>query len=178
MRLRFITGNKFKLEEARVVFPVIEQLEINLTEIQEMDAKIIIAHKLNEALLHHQGQFMVEDTSLHLDALNGLPGPLIKLFLQVMGNNGITTIAEKYANTKAVAKTWIGYVETNGTTHFFEGSVSGTIVPARGNNRFSWDPIFVPEGYDLTFSEMDLAQKNSISMRGLALQKLRDFLME
>ena len=176
MKLRFITGNKFKLEEARIVFPDIEQLEIDLAEIQEMDAKIIITHKLNEALQHHQGPFIVEDTSLHLDALGGLPGPLIKWFLQTMGNNGLTSIAEKFANTKAVAKTWVGYIGADGSTHFFEGSVSGRIVPPREGTRFSWDPIFIPEGYDLTFSEMSLAQKNAISMRGQALRKLQDFL--
>lgn len=178
MKLRFITGNKFKLEEARVAFPDIEQLEINLTEIQEMDAKIIISHKLNEALLHHQGPFIVEDTSLHLDALSGFPGPLIKWFLHSIGNDGLTSIAEKFSNTKATAKTWIGYAAVDGSIHFFEGSVSGTIVPARGGTQFSWDPIFIPDGYDLAFSEMDLLQKNSISMRGQALQKLRDFLLK
>ena len=66
-----------------------EQSDIDLTEIQSVDPKEIIEHKLNEAKKHMKGNLVVEDTSLYFEALNGLPGPLIKWFLKTVGNEGL-----------------------------------------------------------------------------------------
>ena len=86
MNLYFITGNKNKFEEVKSILPNTEQLDIDLPEIQDIDAKIIIRAKLLAALKHKDGEFIVEDTSLYLDCLGGLPGPLIKWFMKNMGN--------------------------------------------------------------------------------------------
>ena len=88
MALYFITGNKGKLVEVQEIISSVEQLDIDLPEIQDIDAQEIIRAKLEEAQKHHQGQFIVEDTSLYLDCLNGLPGPLIKWFMKTIGNDG------------------------------------------------------------------------------------------
>ncbi len=65
--------------------------------------------------------------------------------------------------------------------HVFEGRTNGIIVPARGDNRFGWDPVFqcteIPGSTD-TYAEMDKETKNSISHRYKALDKLRTFLIE
>ena len=59
----------------------------------------------------------------------------------------------------------------------FEGIVNGTIiVEKRGEMGFGYDPIFVPNGYDTTFAEMDLSEKNKISHRALAVGKLVEYL--
>ncbi len=73
MEIYFITGNKNKFEEAKSVIPELQQLDIDLPEIQEIDAKTIIKAKLAEAFRYKQSEFIVEDTSLYLDCLNGLP---------------------------------------------------------------------------------------------------------
>ena len=177
MNLYFITGSKKKFNEIQSVLSNIKHLDIDLPEIQEIDPKKIIKAKLHEAFKHHSGQFIVEDTSLYLDCLNGLPGPLIKWFLKTNGNEGVAKIAETFKNSKATAKTFIGYAKSNTDIHFFEGEVEGTIVNPRGKKGFGWNPIFMPKGSAKTFGEMELSEKRKYSMREIAAQKLNNFLV-
>ena len=89
--LYFVTGNPGKLAEIKSLLPEVEQLDIDLTEIQDIDARNIIREKLTEARRHQKGELLVEDTSLYLDCLNGFPGPLIKWLLGSIGQlvNGV-----------------------------------------------------------------------------------------
>jgi inosine triphosphate pyrophosphatase len=173
MSVYFITGSRDKFTELQSILGDLEQLEIDLPEIQEIDAHEIIKVKLANARQHHEGSFIVEDTSLYLDALNGLPGPLIKWFMKTVGNEGLFRIACAFENHKAEAKTIIGYANDAEEPQYFEGSFRGTIVEPRGANGFGWDPIFKPEGSDKTFAEMIPEEKNSFSMRRIAAEKLR-----
>lgn len=191
-KLYFITGNKNKFLEIKSMMPEVEQLELDLDEIQETDARKIIEHKMKEALKHHKNDntFIIEDTSLYIKSLNGLPGPLIKWFMQKLGNEGIWRISDtkKLGKEKieqlgqdleensAEAKTIIGYAKNENDIHFFEGSIKGKIVKPSGETNFGWDPIFQPEGYDKTFQEMTREEKNKISMRRMAVEKLKTFL--
>src|SRR3989338_8425526 len=131
MKTYFITGNLNKFKEAKEILPEIEQIEFELPEIQEIDAKKIIREKLNEAIKKKKGNFFCEDTSLYINALNGLPGPLIKWFMQTLGNKGIFRLIKNQKDKSAIAKTIIGY--TNGkNTLFFEGIIKGKVVSPRG----------------------------------------------
>lgn len=172
----FLTGNKNKFEEVKAILGEVEQLDIDLPEIQEIDAKEIIKAKLLEALNHKQGEFLVEDTSLYFDCLHGLPGPLIKWFLKTIGNEGLFNIADKLENLTAEAKTIVGFAKSHDEIYFFEGSIKGQIVSPRGDNGFGWDKIFEPDGFSKTFAEMSLEEKNEVSMRRIALNKLKEFL--
>ncbi|HNZ86354.1 MAG TPA: RdgB/HAM1 family non-canonical purine NTP pyrophosphatase [bacterium] len=172
----FITGNKDKFREVQSILENVEQFDIDLPEIQEIDAKEIIKNKLHEALKHKQENFIVEDTSLYLDCLNGLPGPFIKWFLKTIGNQGLFEITEKLKNNRAQAKTIIGYIDKNGEINFFEGVLNGKIVSPIGENGFGWDNIFMPEIQEKTFAQMTTQEKNEISMRRNALNKLKEFL--
>ena len=174
MKIIFLTGNKGKLAEAISIIPEIEGLEFDLPEIQEIDAKKIIESKLTEAAKNLEGNLVVEDTSLYFEGLNGLPGPLIKWFMKTVGNNGLVKMAKEFGDT-AEAKTWVGYLE-EGKVEFFEGVIKGKIVKPRGENGFGWDAIFLPEGFDKTFAEMTMEEKNELSMRKIAFQKLKDYL--
>lgn len=172
--LYFITGNQKKFEEVQAILGGdLEMLNIDLDEIQELDAKKIIEHKLQQAFLHHDGPFIVEDTSLYLDGLQGLPGPFIKWFLKTVGNEGVYKFAEASGNNKATAKTFLGYAKDKNTVQYFEGIIAGTIVPPRGPDNFGWDVVFQPDGYEQTFAEMSSDQKNQISMRKLAAEQLK-----
>jgi len=175
-KVYFITGNNNKFAEIKAIIPYVEQLELDLEEIQEIDARKIIQAKLKEALKHHKGDFIIEDTSLYLGGLNELPGPLIKWFLQTLGNSGIFNLAKKLGNTKAEAKTIIGYAKNLKEIHFFEGSIKGELVEPSGETTFGWDPIFKPDGYSKTFQQMSREEKNLISMRRIAVEKLKEFL--
>ena len=172
----FITGNEGKLREVRALIPDVQGINFDLTEIQEIDASTIITAKLTEAQKDHAGAFMVEDTSLHLDAMNGLPGPLVKWFLKTIKVEGIYKLTEAFKSTRATARTIIGYADEDGSVHFFEGTISGTLVPPRGTDGFGWDSIFQPDGYEKTFAEMTQEEKNQCSMRKRALEGLRQYL--
>lgn len=173
MALYFLTGNSNKVKEAKEILGDIEQLDIDLPEIQEIDSRLIIKAKLKEALNHHMGEFIVEDTSLYLNCMKGLPGPLIKWFMTTIGNSGLYKIAEAYGNFNAKAKTMIGYAKNEYDIQFFEGEISGKIIKPVGTSTFGWDPIFVPDGSDKSFGEMKAEEKNNISMRKIALEKLK-----
>ena len=172
MSLYFITGNKGKLAEVQSILGNVEGLDIDLPEIQELDAHKIIQAKLEEAQRHQKGEFIVEDTSLYFEAMKGLPGPLIKWFMKTVGNDGLYKMVEAFGNFNAEAKTIIGCSDKNGNVEFFEGNIKGIIVSPRGEG-FGWDPIFQPEGYNKTFGELSAEEKNSFSMRKIAIEKLK-----
>jgi len=176
MDLYFLTGNKSKLKEAREILKIdVQQLDIDLPEIQEMDPQKIIGEKIKEAIKHHKGNFIVEDTSLYFEGLNGLPGPLIKWFLNALGLKGLYDMAKSSGNINAKASTMIGYY--NGEkVQFIEGTTSGEIVPPTGKTNFGWDPIFRPEGHNKTYEEMSSDEKNEVSHRGKAFSKLKKIL--
>ena len=176
-KLYFITGNVGKFIEAKSVIYDAEQIDLDLLEIQEIDARKVVEAKLREALKHNSGEFFCEDTSLYINCLKGLPGPLIKWFLEVLKVDGIYDLVKRYEDKSAVAKTIVGYSDGNNIV-FFEGIVEGEIVSPRGENGFGWDKLFLPGGSERTFGEMNLGEKNEFSMRKMALIKLRDYLRE
>lgn len=176
MSLYFITGNKGKLAEAKAIIPEIEGLDINLPELQGIDAHKIIAAKLKAALEHQNVEFVVEDTSLYYEGLNGLPGPLIKWFLETVGVEGLFKFAQGFGVQKATAKTIVGYAKDSNDIQFFEGSINGQVVEPRGEQGFGFDPVFQPDGYNQTFAEMGQVEKNKISMRKAAFMKLKEYL--
>lgn len=176
--LYFITNNDNKFAEIKEIIPNIKQLKLELIEIQELDARKIIAHKLLEAKKtdkkQHNDAFIVEDTSLYLDCMKGLPGPMIKWFLETIGNDGLYNLTLKLKNNSAEARTLIGYY-SKGKIKYFQGIVKGNIVSPRPSD-FGWDGIFLPEGYDEVMGEMSVDEKNEISMRGFAARKLKEYL--
>jgi len=176
MTILFITGNKDKLREVQALIPNVQGVDMDLAEIQEIDAQKIITAKLAEAQKHHSGAFMVEDTSLSLDAMNGLPGSLVKWFVKSIGIEGIYKLTEAFQSTSATARTLIGYADEDACIHFFEGSISGTLVPPRGIDGFGWDAIFQPERSSKTFAEMTPDEKSEFSMRRIAVEGLRGHL--
>lgn len=175
MSVYFITGNENKFKEASFFISNLKQVEIDLVEIQDIDPKNVIEHKLKEAFKHKQAKYIVEDTSLFINGMNGLPGTLTKWFLKTIDNQGIYKLAQSFGN-EAIAVTMIGYLESSTKIKYFKGEVNGKIVKPRGETGFGWDNIFMPNGYDKTFSEMLSNEKNKISMRKIAFQKLKKYL--
>jgi non-canonical purine NTP pyrophosphatase (RdgB/HAM1 family) len=173
----FITSSKGKIREAKAILGRdIDQYEIDLPEIQETDPRKIIAEKIKEGLKHKNTELIVEDTSLCLDALGCLPGPLIKWFIETIGNDGLYEMVEKLGNCKAQARVMLGYAKDAGNIKFFDGMIEGRIVLPRGQMGFGWDPIFMPDGHEKTFAQMDEEEKNAVSMRIIALEKLKNYL--
>lgn len=172
--ISFITGSDNKFAEVMAFIPDLEKLHMDLPEIQEIDARKIIEAKLKVAMEQHRGTLMVEDTSLYLECLGGLPGPLVKWFEQTMQSEGIAKMAIALGDTRATARTIIGLATEAGDIAFFEGTVEGTLVLPRVPSNFGWDNIFVPNGHDRTFAEMTKEEKGKISMRSIAVLKLKE----
>lgn len=170
----FATKNENKLHEAsEILGQNLEQISIELFEPQGVDVEAVVREKAEDAF-HETGKFvLVEDTSLEFVAWNGLPGALIKWFLQTVGNEGILHMLAGETNRKAVAKTAVGFFD--GTrSHIFLGEIRGTVSEeVRGSGGFGWDPIFVPDGSSKSFAEMTPTEKNSISMRKIALERMK-----
>lgn len=183
-KIYFITGNIGKFKEVKEILRPLEvkQLDLDLPEIQEIDSKKIIEDKLSRACEYYKdnekiNEFFVEDTSLEIFSLKGLPGSLVKWFLKTLGNKGIYNLVEDNKDKGAIAKTLIGYKNQEGEIHFFKGILDGRISSPKGEG-FGWDPIFVPRGYEKTFGQMDEKEKNKISMRKQALQQFKEHLKE
>lgn len=175
--LSFITGNKNKFEQVKVIMPDVTQLDIDLDEIQELDPKKVMEHKIREALKKTNSEVFVEDTCLYIEGLNGLPGVLTKWFIKSIGVEGIYKMSEAFNCHSARAVTMVGYSKNGNEIYFFEGEDKGTIVSPRGNLGFGWDSIFVPDGLNKTYGEMEFEERSKTSMRKTAIQKLKDFLI-
>lgn len=179
-KIKFITGNIKKFGEAgRVLAPVkIEQLKIDLEEIQSLDVREVLIHKLNEARRHYRGDFFAEDSAMYMDALGGkLPGPLVKWFNDTIGNAGYHKIARKMGNGRASAKTVIGLMKQDGKAVFFEGEMKGKIVKPAGDYRFGYDPVFMPDGAGQTLAQSKSKGDFDFSPRGVAFKKLKQYLL-
>ena len=151
----------------------VQQIDLDLVEIQDLDPYKVIEHKLKEAYtLTNKTNILVEDTSMYIDCLNGLPGPFIKYFLKALDNEGLADLVSKYSNNKATAKVIIGLLEDNNKIEYYEGVIAGNIVKPRGNMGFGWDSIFEVEKWGKTFAELTFEEKASYSMRRFTLIKL------
>jgi inosine triphosphate pyrophosphatase len=175
MALYVVTGNSRKFAEVQSILSDAQQLDMDLPEVQDLDAKNVVQAKLAAARRYRAVELLVEDTSLSFRCLNGLPGPLIKWFLQALGDDGLYNVVRRLGDDRAEARTVIGYADSTGQARLFEGAMPGRIVAPRGDNGFGWDRVFKPDGAEKTFAEMSDAEKNACSMRRAALEQFRRF---
>ncbi|KAK7607723.1 inosine triphosphate pyrophosphatase-like protein [Phyllosticta paracitricarpa] len=177
--LNFITGNANKLAEVQAILAPtgvhLTNQSLDLVEIQGTVEEVTIdkARRAAEAV---NGPVLVEDTCLCFKAMNDLPGPYIKWFMQSIGVGNLHKMLEGFADKSAQAVCTFGYSEGPGHEPIlFQGRTDGKIVPARGPTNFGWDAAFEYDGRE-TYAEMDKAEKNKISHRGKALAKLVEWL--
>ncbi|MCJ1329918.1 nucleoside triphosphate pyrophosphohydrolase ham1 [Thelotrema lepadinum] len=200
--LNFITGNKNKLAEVTAILDSVVDLRsenLDLLEVQGKIEEVSIA-KCKQAADQVKGPVLVEDTCLIFNALSQqleggrgiqLPGPYIKWFLQSMGPENLPKLLAGFEDKTAQAVCTFAYSE--GPDHkpiLFEGRTEvraclfpshrflthtqGRIVTKRGPPVFGWDCVFEHNGK--TYAEMDKVEKNKISHRGKALEKLKAWL--
>jgi inosine triphosphate pyrophosphatase len=121
----------------------------------------------------------VDDTALCFNAMNGMPGPYIKFFLEALGPRKLHLLLAGFSDKTAQAIATIGYCRGPGHEPIlFQGRIDGTIVPARGIVRYGWQTCFQPEEIDLTLAEMPDEEKHKISHLGIALQKFTSWLKQ
>ena len=182
-RVLFVTGNPGKaLEVNRVLGETfkVDNLSVDVEEIQGSEEEIAISKCRRASEMGSvQQPIFTEDVSLRFHALEGLPGPYIKWFWSSLGCEGLHKMLLGFENKKATAVCTYAFCAGPGQEPIvFQGTAEGTIVAPRTVRNFGWDPIFQPDGHDLTYDEMDLDEKNKISHRGKGLAKLREFLLE
>lgn len=196
-RLIFATNNKHKVEEVRAaldgVVEVITLAEAGLHgEIPEtadtlqgnalQKAEWVIEQlKVKSEELRVDGVF-ADDTGLEVEALNGAPGVYSARYAGEHCSfddniDKLLAALDGKENRKADFRTVICLIE-NGEVRYFEGRVDGQILTERHSNGegFGYDPVFMPDRFAVSFAEMPLEVKNSISHRGLAVKKLKEYL--
>ena len=177
MNLHFVTSNPNKFQELSELLECnLSRIELDLQEIQTTDLHVLVKFKLRQAYEHVQAPVIVEDTSLYFEAWNELPGPLVKFFLKNIGLSGMVRALDEFNNNSASAACCLGFTKDGKSMHLFEGKVKGNIVEPKGSERFGWDSIFLPAGYQRTFGEMSSEEKHQISPRGAAAKKFKHFL--
>lgn len=181
MRIRFLSKNKYKIEEAKTILEPLGveviPIEVPINELQTSDVGVIVRDKVLRAfgLIGHR--LFVEQTCLYLDALHGFPGGLTQPFWDALEADRFAKLFGQGDLPSVTAKTWIGYCDGR-QVHHFQGEIKGTVArEPRGNREFQWDCVFVPDGHDETFAEMG-ERKNEISMRRIALNRFADHLKE
>jgi len=180
-KLIFVTGNAHKLREVKHILsqgpaPIdLESQELDIPEVQGSTQEVAIA-KCRRAAELIGGPCITEDTALCFKALNGLPGPYIKYFMKELGHAGLNNLLVGFPTKEAWALCTFAYSAGPGIEPIlFEGRTDGTIVPARGSPQFGWDATFEPVGTGKTYGEMTIEEKEKISHRARALEKLRTY---
>ncbi|ORC90401.1 Inosine triphosphate pyrophosphatase family protein isoform 1 [Trypanosoma theileri] len=187
-RLTLVTGNAGKLREVQACLAGhvdLESVALDLPELQSDTVAAVSRAKAQAAYALLRRPVLVEDTGLCLDALNGLPGPYIKWFLQRMGPTGLARLPSGFDTRSAQAVCVFTYCtgdegDADGKVTQFVGCCEGSIVEIpRGKEGFGWDSIFQPnEGNGSTFAEMSMDEKNKISHRSKALILLKKHFCE
>lgn len=188
MKIIFATNNRHKLEEVQQMlggaYRLLTPPDCGITEeIPEEQPTIEgnASQKANYIYTKTETDCFADDTGLEVEALDGEPGVYSARYAgEAKDNNAnmdlLLTKLNGKTNRKARFRTVIALI-IDGTEHHFEGIVTGTIRESKsGDHGFGYDPVFEPDGYDITFAEMDMETKNRISHRGRAVQKLVEFL--
>lgn len=183
--IAFATGNENKLKEVVAILEAghplpfkVRRADVDLPELQG-EPEDIAKEKCRLAAEQIGGAVMVEDTSLCFNAYKGLPGPYIKWFLGKVGPEGLWKMLAGFEDKTAYAQCIFVYTPGPDTEpKIFVGQTPGQIVQPKGQTTFGWDPVFLPDGYDQTYAELDKKVKNTISHRYRALDQLRTYLLD
>ena len=190
MQLVFATHNPGKLQEVReILAPKYEVLGLtDLNDHEEIieDADTLEGNAIIKAETvwkRHGMNCFSDDTGLEIPALNGAPGVYSARYAGPQKNsedNMVKVLHElKDKNDRSAQFRTVMALQWNGKTELFEGIVKGQIAEERsGSKGFGYDPVFIPEGYNISFAEMDAQLKNSMSHRGRAMEKLIKFLLD
>lgn len=188
VKLCFATNNPHKIEEISKIlggqFKIQSLKEIGCDQDLPENQDTLEGNSLEKAkFIYHtyKQPCFADDTGLELDALNGKPGVLSARYAGEKKNSD-DNIDLLLKNLKGITdrsarfRTVITLINSKGTKQFV-GIVEGHIMyERRGTKGFGYDSIFVPEGYNKTFAELSMEEKNRISHRGMAFKKLVQYL--
>jgi XTP/dITP diphosphohydrolase len=183
MKAIFVTTNEHKRGEVQRILGVeLEGAALadrDVPEVQSLDfGEVATAKALaaREALGRPAHPVLVEDSGIVVGAWNGLPGPLTKLFLSAVGNEGLLRMLAGEEDRSARAVCAVAVAEVGGGVRVFRGEVAGTVASKpRGARGFGYDAVFVPGGGELTYAELG-DEKNADSHRARAFRAVGEWL--
>jgi len=188
MKICFATNNSKKIEEVKAAlgedFTLLSLADIGCHEELQETGDTLEHNAFQKARYVYDNygvSCFADDTGLEVDALEGAPGVYSGRFAGEPRSDerNISLLLEKMEgiqNRKARFRTVIALI-LEGEEHRFDGMAEGEIIHGRsGKAGFGYDPVFRPDGGELTFAEMSMDDKNRISHRGRAVQKLIEFL--
>ncbi|HEX6225799.1 MAG TPA: RdgB/HAM1 family non-canonical purine NTP pyrophosphatase [Chryseolinea sp.] len=191
MKICFATNNEHKLNEARDIaggdFKIVSLKEINCFEELPETRPTLEGNSLQKAEFVFQKYNVAcfaDDTGLEVEVLNGEPGVYSARYAgeHKSSSDNIDLLLKKLEgkrNRKARFRTVVTLIGLTEEPRYFDGVVDGIITESRrGTFGFGYDPIFIPEGYEKTYAEMNLQEKSSLSHRAIAVKKLGDFLKD
>ncbi|MET1057003.1 MAG: non-canonical purine NTP diphosphatase [Pedobacter sp.] len=188
-QLVFATNNQHKTSEVRTLltgqYEVLNLADIGCTtDIPETADNFAGNAELKSSFVAENFKLdcFADDSGLEVEALNNEPGIYSARYAGERGDEAnLQLVLQKMKgvqNRKARFRTVVSLIR-DGQRFLFEGAIEGTIREnPTGANGFGYDPIFQPDGYDCTFAEMDMTEKNQISHRAIAMRKLITFLKE
>ncbi|GAB3911215.1 RdgB/HAM1 family non-canonical purine NTP pyrophosphatase [Kibdelosporangium lantanae] len=172
--IALVTGNSGKAREYAGLLGVeVTRISLDLAEIQSLDVAEVVRQKAADAYAQVGRPVLVDDTGLAIRGWNGLPGALVRWFLQAVGPTGVLAMAAGLTDRRATATVALGYADAAGV-QVFTGALDGVLTTApRGSGGFGYDCVFQPDGSKLTLAEMSDEVKNGISHRRLAVDSMR-----
>ena len=183
MNISFVTSNKHKYEEVKNILSEFSiEVEWNDEELIEPEGILedIASYKARYAAKKLHKTVIVEDTGIFFEVYNEFPGIHPKFVFNGIGFEGIMRLLDG-KDRKAYSKTIAAFCEPGKEPVLFEGIMRVRISEKVNNpdkNSMPYDHIFIPEGYDITISDMTTEEKNRFSQRAEAFRKLGEFLKE
>ncbi|MDR1878255.1 MAG: non-canonical purine NTP diphosphatase [Bacteroidales bacterium] len=188
MELIFASNNRHKLEEIQSAagerYKIVSLADISCYDDIPEDQPDLLGNALQKAHYvyeKYRKDCFSDDTGLEIEVLDGRPGVYSARYAgeQCSFEDNINKVLNEmrhHSNRKACFRTVIALI-LNGKEYTFEGRVDGTILRSRqGSEGFGYDPVFLPDGYAVSFAEMTMEAKNAVSHRAKALHKLIAFL--
>jgi XTP/dITP diphosphohydrolase len=189
MEIIFASNNLYKIREINNIlgnsFTLLSLQDLNIKEEipeNEMTLEGNALHKARHIFKTTGKNVFADDTGLEVEALDGRPGVHSARFAGENKDSDaniekLLSLLENEPNRNARFRTVIALI-LDGKEYLFEGTVTGKIIKyRRGKQGFGYDPVFIPDGKSVTFAEMDLKEKNKISHRARAFEKLKHFLI-
>lgn len=172
MKIYFVSTSDLKIEEVRSYFEQLKKevdvgfqlrfIKHDVMEILHPDIEHIVRSKTLEAFRHTGLPCVVEHSGLYMKSLPGLPGSIGKIIWDAVGERMCGFLREDDSR-EATAVSIIGYCDGR-HIHTYKGETSGQVATgARGEYRYNWDPIFMPEGSAQTYGEMGPEKKRATS---------------
>lgn len=187
VKITFCTGNPHKVAEVQAAFSQvlpevkIVQKKLPMEELQADSLEEVAQFKINSIRKMISPPFFIEDAGFFVDdELKGFPGVYSHYVMDTLGCQGILKLMEGKSLRRAHFEAVIAFLDEEENIHLFKGENLGTVAfEARGTSGFGFDPIFISEDSPTkTFAEIGMEEKNKISHRKRALDKLVAFLQK